>query len=262
MKSQIIPDTLPITRPKLFTQLLKAQQSMNNLLYPDWEIEDIDLPLAVADEAMECAKQAGYEWWKTRGTPDILQMQYEYIDALHFYLSIVLKRVGVSGALGMLNSGNVTLLPYGGAAMGMDNVEINNEAIIHAARNVARYALMIEADVWDAADHKINDLGAKMRALAYAVGLTEETAPSMYFAKNVLNAFRKANGYKDGSYIKVWTHNLPDPMEDNEFLASAVTNYVVVEEGGPFQSLQHAEGVLIPKLTAAYKKFALNGADV
>jgi hypothetical protein len=38
-----------------------------------------------------------------------------------------------------------------------------------------------------------------------------------YVGKNVLNFFRQNNGYKDGSYIKVWAGK-----EDNEHLVDVV----------------------------------------
>ena len=35
-------------------------------------------------------------------------------------------------------------------------------------------------------------------------GLNLETLYRLYVGKNILNQFRQDNGYKDGSYIKVW----------------------------------------------------------
>ena len=44
-----------------------------------------------------------------------------------------------------------------------------------------------------------------------------DTLHKSYIAKNVLNLFRQAHGYKDGSYLKEW-----GGREDNEVLSEMV----------------------------------------
>jgi len=44
-------------------------------------------------------------------------------------------------------------------------------------------------------------------------GLSFDDLYLQYIGKNTLNRFRQHNGYKDGSYIKIW-----DGLEDNEVL--------------------------------------------
>jgi hypothetical protein len=41
---------------------------------------------------------------------------------------------------------------------------------------------------------------------------------NQYIGKNVLNFFRQDNGYKEGTYIKIW-----DGREDNEHLVEILT---------------------------------------
>ena len=60
------------------------------------------------------------------------------------------------------------------------------------------------------------DLGELLSAyfiLAMKCGLNLDALYQIYIGKNVLNQFRQNNGYKDGSYKKVW-----DGVEDNEIL--------------------------------------------
>lgn len=60
------------------------------------------------------------------------------------------------------------------------------------------------------------DLGELLSAyfiLAMKCGLNLDALYQIYIGKNVLNQFRQNNGYKDGSYKKVW-----DGVEDNEVL--------------------------------------------
>lgn len=60
------------------------------------------------------------------------------------------------------------------------------------------------------------DLGELLSAyfiLAMKCGLNLDALYQIYIGKNVLNKFRQNNGYKDGSYKKVW-----GGVEDNEVL--------------------------------------------
>ena len=47
------------------------------------------------------------------------------------------------------------------------------------------------------------------------LGLNMEDIFKLYVGKSVLNEFRQNNGYKEGTYIKIWDGN-----EDNEVLTS------------------------------------------
>ena len=49
--------------------------------------------------------------------------------------------------------------------------------------------------------------------LSIKCGINLEKLYKLYIGKNVLNKFRQDNGYKDGSYIKIW-----NGKEDNEVL--------------------------------------------
>src|SRR5690606_16358645 len=44
-------------------------------------------------------------------------------------------------------------------------------------------------------------------------GMDEEELYRQYIGKNVLNFFRQDNGYKQGTYVKIW-----NGLEDNEYL--------------------------------------------
>ena len=54
-------------------------------------------------------------------------------------------------------------------------------------------------------------------ALSKMDGFTMEDVYLLYIGKNCLNQFRQDNGYKDGSYIKMW-----DGKEDNVYMQSVL----------------------------------------
>jgi hypothetical protein len=53
--------------------------------------------------------------------------------------------------------------------------------------------------------------------LMTSAGMTFDDTLRLYFSKNVLNLFRQNNGYKTGTYIKIW-----NGREDNEHLAEII----------------------------------------
>lgn len=53
--------------------------------------------------------------------------------------------------------------------------------------------------------------------LCALMGLGFEELYFTYLGKNVLNKFRQDNGYKDGSYVKIW-----DGKEDNEVMLNII----------------------------------------
>lgn len=71
------------------------------------------------------------------------------------------------------------------------------------------------------------DLGELLSAyfiLAMKCGLNLDALYQIYIGKNVLNQFRQNNGYKDGSYKKVW-----NGIEDNEVLNEILQNELEYE---------------------------------
>ena len=48
-------------------------------------------------------------------------------------------------------------------------------------------------------------------------GLTFDELQKLYIGKNALNEFRQLNGYKDGTYIKIW-----NDKEDNTIIMQEI----------------------------------------
>ncbi|HIP19716.1 MAG TPA: dUTPase, partial [Sulfurimonas sp.] len=53
-------------------------------------------------------------------------------------------------------------------------------------------------------DLELEQLICEFFDLVVMSGLNLESLYRLYVGKNILNQFRQDNGYKDGSYIKVW----------------------------------------------------------
>jgi dimeric dUTPase (all-alpha-NTP-PPase superfamily) len=184
--------------------MLKLQASMNAKVNPQWLEAGYPFLLAAAIEGAEAIEHRGWKWWKKQEA-NIPQIQMELVDIFHFALSAELVRNG--GDLEQTAS-----LMFGEYLSSKDdmNVTIN----------------------FDGASYKLNEIDA-LRRLELMIGMSISRRFSIslfsfiladwwmswnelyrqYVCKNVLNFFRQDNGYKDGSYEKMW-----GGREDNEHL--------------------------------------------
>jgi hypothetical protein len=55
---------------------------------------------------------------------------------------------------------------------------------------------------------------------AKVLGFDSDYLFNRYLGKNVLNSFRKANGYKEGIYVKMW-----NGVEDNVYLEGILKSF-------------------------------------
>jgi len=62
-----------------------------------------------------------------------------------------------------------------------------------------------------------------------------DTLYKLYIGKNILNKFRQDNGYKDGSYIKIW-----NGKEDNEVMQEILNSSNAITPDELYKKLQEA----------------------
>ena len=178
--------------------MLELQNELNSVINKNWITANYPFLRAAFVEAAEALDHHGWKWWKSQ-TPDYFQLQIELIDILHFYLSDTLVET------------------YG-------NIQRSKELI---AQEIDKSSV-----IFNNKEHIIQDLDildllellgamAALRTRSFAIldrlmklcSLTWDEAYAQYISKNILNLFRQANGYKDGSYIKLW-----EGEEDNVWL--------------------------------------------
>ena len=180
-------------RQKLLT-MLTMQDSMNTKVHPQWSEQNFEWYRAVWIECAELMDHQGYKWWK-RQDPDLEQVQLEVIDIWHFGMSALFAHY--------------------------DNVSDIADAILIAWSAIENQKLTVhqatEELAWWCLMHKSFSANHFWQLLV-AVELDFEQLFVAYVGKNVLNFFRQDNGYKDGSYIKLW-----DGKEDNQHLVELTT---------------------------------------
>jgi hypothetical protein len=171
------------------------QNHLNLLIDREWfKHEHWDFQRATMIELAELMDHYGYKWWKKQ-EPNIEQCKLEVIDILHFHISHLIQLAAKEG------------------------LECE-----HYAHDLAENLKFIDIEKSPELIRRIIDEAVQLaaiksfdsRAMAFlmnAFDITPEELCNKYIVKNTLNIFRASNGYKEGSYVKVW-----NGKEDNEVL--------------------------------------------
>lgn len=184
--------------------MLELQSGMNAKVNPQWVEAAYPYLRAVVVEGAEAIEHHGWKWWKKQEC-DLEQLQMELVDIWHFTLSHLLLEAGgnENAALARLmslcnDSGTVTFDGHSTEISTLDTVSKLELCIgLACAKRVS--IPLFEALLSDC-KMDWNELFCQ------------------YVGKNVLNFFRQDNGYKEGTYRKMW-----DGKEDNEHLVEAMT---------------------------------------
>lgn len=178
------------------------QDTLNNLASADWNSKNYNWDLYILVENSELIDHLGYKHWK-KTIPDYGQCKLEVLDILHFYLSKILNSPDSNGNLIRLSREIFRFQETYGS----------NNIVKEESHKKALSTLMTISGV--AANGSFSE--THMCTLISMFVSFEELC-NLYVGKNALNIFRQKNGYKEGSYIKVW-----DGKEDNEVLTEIVT---------------------------------------
>ncbi len=171
------------------------QDALNANVHPQWRDQGHAYYRAIWVECAELLDHFGWKWWKHQST-DLEQVKLEIVDIWHFGLSQLIREVRIDE--GSVDASIVSAFERSGAEPAGDFREAV-EALAGA--------------VLTQRDFPVNAFVKLMDALP----LDLDELYRMYIGKNVLNNFRQANGYKSGTYIKVWLGR-----EDNEHLFELV----------------------------------------
>lgn len=204
--------------------MLQLQHETNcALIDPNYLInrdEKVDFLLAAEQEASEAIDHFNWKWWAKNPAPlDLRQLQLEFIDVIHFALSqcmidghnFILSRgsTNVDEIFKVFEEKIATKIEQQFGIEMMDEViqavqkDPFDKVIISMLRQMKSCCL-----TYQAAPLLLNALVA-----CHITGMTPEDVYTTYVKKAVLNRFRRANGYKEGTYNKLWSG-----LEDNVYL--------------------------------------------
>lgn len=183
--------------------MLELQDAMNSKVNPDWRQAGNEWYRAIWMESSEMLEHYGWKWWKQQEA-DIMQVKLEVVDIVHFALSIRLEQYPL--------------------------LEDAAESIIADFEN-SMQAEDIRKSIECLALLTLTDQGAHFTFIAGIMKYLQmpfDELYEIYVGKNVLNMFRQDNGYKLGTYNKIW-----NGREDNEYLAD-----IMKQLDGSSQSFQ------------------------
>ena len=170
--------------------MVELQKLHNGDVHPSWHTQGYPFYRAIWTECAELLDHMGWKWWKHQDS-DLDQVKLEIVDIWHFGLSMLI----------------------------VDEVDLGDVATqmveLHSQLESSEFRESVE-ELALAALNRSFDITKFMRVLN-TTPMTLNELYGIYKGKHVLNRFRQANGYKEGSYRKLW-----DGREDNVHLASLV----------------------------------------
>ncbi len=180
--------------------MLTLQDGMNSKVNPEWIAANNNWYRAILVEGVEAIEHHGWKWWKKQ-TCDMAQLRMELVDIWHFVLSAYIQE----------KFGNISLAKMEMLAafnLKQKSVQFDNQ-----------YYVLSQISLLEKLDILVGLASARRVNLALFASLLEDCEMGwddlfkQYVGKNVLNFFRQDNGYKNGTYLKVW-----DGREDNDHL--------------------------------------------
>jgi len=159
---------------------------------------------------LECSELIdSYPWkhWKNiDAEADFDNIKIEAVDIWHFIMSLALEEYKVNslGDIDILSSNIENLSNYSKFLNEVEETGRDYYQQIEIVENLI-------ARLFD--NSKIEMLIKAFFDVAMQSKLNLDSLYNLYIGKNILNKFRQDNGYKDGSYIKIW-----NGREDNEVM--------------------------------------------
>jgi dimeric dUTPase (all-alpha-NTP-PPase superfamily) len=185
----------------LINQMLELQKQLNDATNGEiWlsgttkEGREINWHRCIYMEAVEALDSFNWKHWKDINSKDDMDnIKVEIIDIWHFVMSELIKN-------------NITNLKQ------YENTQANfdREKLITSLEKLVNLASSYQ---------NIKDITQEFFNTLSFAGLTTEDLYQNYLVKNILNKFRQDNGYKNGTYQKLW-----NGVEDNVVAFDILTN--------------------------------------
>lgn len=181
-------------------ELVEMQDVLNKATAgDDWAEKGYNWRLYSIMEAAEAIESLPYKHWK-KGEVDLENVKVETVDVFHFMFSHILVEYERDDiieviTLGMNEANKIT-------------VGVNDtQSILNALQELIRLLANEE-------DENEGYIFMYLFLIWKILGETPESLYKAYMIKNNLNGFRQLNGYKEGTYKKLWNLN-GEVVEDN-----------------------------------------------
>ena len=174
----------------------------------NWELginkfdKEINWLRCIHMEVAELIDSTPWKHWKNISqAPDLDNIHIELVDVWHFLMSYILQETNIPKAVSLVNTHCI----YEAVA----TEDIDPKLIVKEAEKLSYIAFAIETGNMPAFSGVERFIDQFFRCCKLS-GLSFTWLQKIYIGKNCLNKFRQDNGYKEGTYIKVW-----NGLEDN-----------------------------------------------
>ncbi|MBD2796396.1 dUTP diphosphatase [Xenorhabdus sp. 18] len=207
----------------LLTHMLDLQKKLNTTIDPHWQKADQKYYRAIWIECAELTNYLNWKWWRY-GKLNIKQIHLELIDIFHFGLCDILTRWPEKKTL---PEEVITAM----SELLNKNKLIEPEIIFSCLEDFVSYSLETK---------QFNII--KFANLVKHCGMSLHELFQLYVGKNILNRLRQEEGYKRGTYQKIW-----GTREDNEWL-------VELQAKIPFSMERYSSDIYLA-LSSIYDEF-------
>ncbi|MBD3840524.1 MAG: dUTP diphosphatase [Campylobacterales bacterium] len=198
--------------PTKLEEMFLLQKKLNdNTNGKNWELginkfdKEINWLRCIHMEVAELIDSTPWKHWKNIASKsDLNNIHIELVDVWHFLMSYILQETNIPKAVSLVNTHCIY------EAINLEDVDY--KMIIKESEKLSYIALAIETGNMPAFSGVERFIDQFFRCCKIA-GLSFNWLQKLYIGKNALNEFRQQNGYKEGTYIKVW-----NGVEDNEVL--------------------------------------------
>ncbi len=168
----------------------------------NWELgvnkfgKEINWLRCIHMEVGELIESTPWKHWKNiASNPDLENIHIELVDIWHFLMSYILQETNIPKAVSLVNNHCVY------EAIKIEDVD--SGLLVKEAEKLSYISLAIQTG--NMTTNGANEIFIEQffRTCKIA-GLSFASLQQMYIGKNCLNKFRQDNGYKDGSYKKIW----------------------------------------------------------
>lgn len=179
----------------------------------NWELginkfdKEINWLRCIHMEVAELIDSTPWKHWKNiADAPDMNNIHIELVDVWHFLMSYILQETNIPKAVSMVNTHCIY------EAIALEDMDI--KLVVKEAEKLSYIAFAIETGNMPQFSGVERFIDQFFRTCKLA-GLSFSWLQKLYIGKNALNKFRQDNGYKEGTYQKVW-----DGKEDNEVMVA------------------------------------------
>ena len=200
--------SFPAKLEEMFLLQKRLNDETNGL---NWELginkydKEINWLRCIHMEVAEFIDSTPWKHWKNiSAKPDLNNLHLELVDVWHFLMSYILQETNIPKAVSLVNTHCIY------EAVDIEDVDI--KLIVKEAEKLSYISLAIQTGNMPAFSGVERFIDQFFRCCKLS-GLKFTWLQKLYLGKNALNKFRQDNGYKEGTYKKIW-----NKQEDNEVL--------------------------------------------